>query len=247
MGSEMCIRDSTSVSSLNREASSVRGFPVDEIHDVFGSASELDDCCGNCPANAASTSAAGWAGCFGWLPAASDWDLSSANDVDAAAPIEDLPELIHKAITEQCRGSHANEFGTSHHGWYGLWQTGVMKKRQLEVLEKVVNSIKLGSQPWRHFQHAVTQCLEHQLDLHTELIPPGVSDGSSWTIAAHCPDCSAVHLYGTCIGCGRVGNPTEPRKLKVLGFHPYLRLEHLWGEDKTTQFIERYLESRSEP
>lgn len=233
---------------MKTSAETARGFPIDEVFEVFGSEQVLDECCGTCPANALGSGTRKWAGCYGWLPSSSTWDINTASEPnnDGAPPCEDLPQMFEDAIKLNHLEPYKLAFENHVNFWHGIWQPLVLSGTRLRVLREVLEDLFVSkSEPGSHFEHlvnAIKCCVESELSLHVELVPRGYSDGSHWTIVSNCPDCKAAQEPGikTCSGCGRVGSPAESRKLKVLGFHPFLLLRHLWGLETTSNFVERY-------
>jgi hypothetical protein len=240
---QICVHPSvTSVSEVEH----ARGFSVEEILDLWGGRQHLDRCCHTCPANACGP----WAGCFGWLPADSSWSLDRAEAGPDGKPlpvVEDLPRVLDSVLQRRLKHPFEVEFGSWKH-WYGLWRYRVLTPGQLRVLHSALElAIELAKNRAMLSQLllATDRCLRFERELHVELVPPGFSNGSNWVVSAHCPDCKcAVQTGNVCAGCQRAGNFVAERKLKVLGYRPYLRLSQLLGEKATARFVERYVASK---
>lgn len=244
---QICVHPS--VISL-AHAKHARGFPIDDVLGLVGGQQNLDRCCHACPANAAANRSQQWAGCFGWLPADTSWTIARASgDSCATQPIleEDLPVILRTVIHDRLEKKFDREFGYWD-PWYGLWRHRIPTRGQLRVLQSALDLACRHANDAASIQHlsnAVSRCLRFRLDLHVELVPPGFSDGSTWLVCAHCPECkSTVQTDNICQGCRREGTQTAARKFGVLGNRPYLQLDQILGETAAAQFVERYVASR---
>ena len=240
---QICVHDSVSPATNARDA---RGFPIAEILNLVGGQQHLDHCCNSCPANASDEEAVGWAGCYGWLPADLSWSLATDGSSDKGAKIkEDLPPILDAVIQSRLMNQYESKFGKCR-PWYGLWRDRVLDQGQLGVLNSALEMAMERTSVTKQIRHlwdATVRCLQFGKDLHVELVPPGYSNGSAWTVLAHCPKCNcATQKDNVCCGCHRRGNLVEGRKFKVLGFRPYLLLRNILGEPETIQFVKRYLE-----
>lgn len=247
------------------------GFAGSEIIDAHGNETLVANSCRECPANALNEQRPGiWAGCYGWLAATSDFCFETAlkstpahDELNASPASDHLPldfvELVDETINELKKTTQADElFMKTSPRWYGIWNQSILSGSRvvllLEVFDRMVSNCWPADDPapssWTDlvsFRDALQRCADHNLNLHVELIPPGYSDGQTWTMAAYCPDCkSEMHadLQKTgCPACGRPGNPHGVRKSKVLGLRPYVQLKGIMGESRTAEFLKRY-ESR---
>ena len=251
--------------STSTEVESARGFPAEEILEAFGSHEQVQECCGDCPANAVSVQRPGiWAGCYGWLPANGVFQLEvSSTAVPASEPdgSVDLIELMDLAIRELDIGQEIESlFLATVPNWYGIWQKQIIKGNHAAILLRIFNEMvrQVGNQSSEsqantnlhllRFRDALQKSVQHELDLYVELLPPGNSDGQTWTLFSHCPNCkqqaddfdSANPLEQTCTSCGRVGHPHGRRKSKVLGVRPYMHLCRIVGNAKTLELLKRY-------
>lgn len=255
--------------SLPEDPGQARGFKADEVLEVHGDETFVANCCRTCPANAVKLSRPGiWAGCYGWLPSSSGFcvdstlrqtsnlDSSSKNQTTCAPGRFDFVRLFDDAISELAPASWENLFVATTPRWYGIWKNSTLNSAQLELLVEILESIVshcVDSSAERseiadliQFRDALIQSKNHRLKLHVELVPPGVSDGQTWTLAAHCPNCKHEMSQtgpGLCSACGRAGNPHGHRKSKVLGLRPYINLADVLGDAMTTRLLKRF-ESR---
>ncbi len=243
---EICVHPS--VSSMDH-ADQARGFPIAEVLEIFGGQQGLNECCNRCSANATADQSIQWAGCYGWLPADSSWNLPRAEPGPGEKRLkieEDLPPILESIILRNLRKAFELEFGPGN-PWYGLWRPRILNSGQLQVLKSALElAIELtqDAAPVRHLLDASERCLRFEIELHVELVPPGYSDGSTWVVFAHCPDCKCVVASRQeCQGCRRKGSFADERKFKVLGYRPYLLLAQVLGEKDALQFVKRYLAS----
>lgn len=251
--------------ATNEDSTQARGFKIHEVLDAYRDAAHVESCCQTCPANAISDSREGtWAGCYGWLPATSGFCLESTlregaranqslTSVDTRPDRIDFVNLIDDVIEDSDLPHNENLFCPTTPRWYGLWQNAILTQQQIEylcqVFESAVNKCaRNGANPDEfidliQFRDALKRCVEHRMAIHVDLVPPGVSDGQTWALAAHCPDCRlemSAPGRQQCPACGRFGNPHGPRKSKVLGLRPYVDLEGVLGKQKTVEFMRRY-------
>lgn len=252
-------------------AANAMGFAGHEVLDAHGNEAIVANCCGRCPANALQEHRPGiWAGCYGWLPGTSSFcfetTLKSTNtskDVsDSRETGEsdfDVVQLLDESIDESNKAAQIDDlFMKTSPRWYGIWADSILSGNRINLLLEVFDQIVLRSasaidHPSNmstdlvSFRDALQRCAKHDLNMHVELIPPGYSDGQTWTLADHCPDCKSEMPEGkrqkTCPACGRNGSPHGARKSKVLGLRPYVQLAGIMGESKTAEFLRRY-ESR---
>lgn len=242
--------------SRSDQVQNARGFLVDEVTDMFGGVSQLNETCGACPANVpfagqctefdsmAESMAESmadseeevswsWAGCAGWLPRIFDGEQER--------------QRWEQAIeTHRSRGGQV--FLETRPPWYGFWARDRWRGED-GTLNELANTIRAfephdwqdaaARRDWIRFQTAVGRCLQHGLELETELVPAGHSDGLRWRLHEHCPRCRAPmdadQRY--CRTCRRSGGPHPPLVRKVLGLRPYGKLIQIIGLDRTNQVL----------
>ena len=220
---------------LNTDSKTARGFPVDEVHDLFGSHEAIDRTCGSCPANVwIAASNAAWAGCYGMF-------FSIVNDID----------WINKF--EQVSPGHHRDFAKSTRMWFRIWQTECWDRKNLLPLQNLLAEIRQRESGWKddelnRFDNAIQCCIENQLELQTELVPRGHSDGVTWVIEPCCSNCHCEMKLtaNECDECGQAKRPLPAQKKKVLGLRPYMQLSNLIGDEQTTRLIKKY-QSRKSP
>ena len=223
----------------NTDPQTARGFPTDEVYDLYGDRELIEQTCGPCHANAVhvlSDNQDAWAGCYGWFFATnneSNW-------------IEDFGNVT---------ASQHPEFGQTNKIWFAVWQNEHWNSNSLQPLQVLLEAVlaqKTQRSPkiapeFIRFCDAVNRCIEHDLELHTELIPAGHSDGVTWTIESCCSNChcelklnSKICKEMICEECGYVGLPSPQQKRKVLGLRPYMLLRDLIGESQTQRLLDAF-------
>ena len=225
---------------LNESVDTAKGFFVEEICEVFGGLEHVETCCHRCHANACQRSASTaqrsdtsiWAGCYGWLPARFE-EIDYIQEVQAALDEQGIQLTL----------DDGNRVTPS---WYGLWQIHRWQGARLKHLEQILNALMkrlsattTSDQNLLELSAAVKQCLDYDLQLETNLIPAGHSDGVHWRIESHCPTCLKEMAVDqtTCLACGRKVNPLPSVKRKVLGQRPYNLLHRLIGSKQTDQLL----------
>ena len=245
------------------------GFPIDEVLDVHGDEEFVANGCQSCPANAVARDQPGiWAGCYGWLPASNDFSFEitsrqlylpddepaeAQGSASRSGEKDQLIRLLDSVIDETGLVAESNAlFPMTTPRWYGLWQNHRLNPEQVEFLLRVFETLVArlsksnpeiddGRLDWIRFLNALRTCSEYSLELHVELIPPGFSDGTTWTQFAHCPACKCeMGNVPICPACERRGNPHGERKGKVLGLRPYVKLCGVLGESGTRELLERF-------
>jgi len=90
---------------------------------------------------------------------------------------------------------------------------------------------------------AVQRCLGHKLELRTQLVPAGHSDGVWWRTLPQCQHCGVTRSVttqpGRCPICGTTTPPIAARKHRVLGNRPYLNLAGVIGDEAASQLQQR--------
>jgi hypothetical protein len=262
----ICIHDSAS----STEPSAAMGFTELEVLGVFGDRRSIDDCCKACHANtnAIDTDDSLWAGCYGWLTADGSSIASLSNeertttDFTKAAKDDLLVKEIEFAIQMlNLQPLIESNFSASSPAWFSFWQQPTLTIPQLLLLEKVFSTAlrrheSAGDPAFvddlLRFIDALTLCHRHSLNLNVELVPRGFSDGTTWTIFAHCPRChhcvsASGETWTTCDSCGLESPPSGERKSKVLGQRPYVNLNRVLGTEKTISLLQRYENSKRKP
>ena len=231
-----------------------RGFFGAEILDAHGDESFVESCCAECPANAiADSQPEVWAGCYGWLPATPKFQFDVTEEAVESRPApevaqsDELVVMLDDVVKDLGLGASADAlFKRTSPRWYGIWQTRRFEGQQLEFLLKLFTQVadRFETTPadLEHFLAAMSRCVKHKLELHTDLVPPGFSDGLTWQLSGYCPDCKfAMSETGQqkCPACRRYGHPHEVRKSKVLGLRPYVFLNGVIGESKTVELLQK--------
>ena len=219
------------------------GFPVDEIADAFGGKAFVQSSCDGCVANSQSDSG-GFAGCFGLVQIA---DLSEVlRKTEQAASHGDLYSRFRQTFHWRVAGDDRLSAAEL---WYGLWIERVIPPVAAEALRLFVEEFRDAAQEWESFYVSLKRCIKHNLDLHVELFPSGVSDGQSWRLDPHCATCKAPWdgaRNGTaaklCPVCGEKWVQRAEKKRKVLGIRPYMQLQHIFGEEKCEELRSRFLD-----
>jgi hypothetical protein len=135
--------------------------------------------------------------------------------------------------------------------WYRVWRRWRWRGDALCELNRLLNavsgSIEIHVNDISHLISASRRCLEHEMELETELVPAGVSDGIRWTILPHCPHCRVAMACDAseCAECGRRGGPHPPIYRKILGFRPYLSLIHVVGEKRASALVAEFHRKRA--
>jgi hypothetical protein len=229
---------------FNEDAARAKGFVIREVTDYFGGEAQIEESCVSCPANAewaftggnGSTMPPTWSGCFGWLKSEYNGvkliEIFETCDVNVTALELDLERLPNR-------------------NWYRVWRRCRWRGHALGELNRLLNavngSIEIPVNDISHLISASRRCLEHEMELETELVPAGVADGPRWTILPHCPFCRVTMARDAieCAECGRRGGPHPPIFRKILGFRPYLSLIHVIGEKRTSALIAEFHRKRA--
>lgn len=235
----------------------VRGFVAAEVLDAFGGEADVAAQCYSCPANAVDDSAPGiWTGCYGLLPGDASFEFDLIREANQPKPIQftepevDLSVLIDQAVEKLDLQKESEAlFPKTSPRWYGIWQSAILAGPKLDALIKIFDEVesllKTSSRDVTQFCDALKRCKKFGLELHVELVPPGHSDGQTWTISNSCPACKAAMTSGErqCLCCKRKGNPHEVVRNKVVGLRPYVFLSRVLGIRKTEELVRRWKEA----
>jgi hypothetical protein len=248
----------------------VLGFPAEEVWQIYGPREIIEKSCGDCPANTPPTESADenplWAGCYGWLSSAPTFRFGSESHHESMASTphqESLVDWVHDiAMAQIDRKSFDAAFPAANQAWYSLWQNEIPNRTQLTLMSEIFEAVlgvakkETANDAADHFingifqfKEAIKRCLNHNTELHLQLITAGHSDGLKWTTSSYCPGCRAPMEFGeqetVCKICNRRGNPTGGKKSKVLGLRPYIQLDGIVGAEKTKELVRQYKETQS--
>lgn len=231
------------------------GFPIDEVYAAFGSIEKVNSTCGSCPANVPtsrheleSEAILTKAGCFGWLPFG-DIETNGTNgfmrlmEHYESSDEEHDDRIIEKFEVAFEKSASANSFGKTAPAWYGIWSQRVFTGANLEKLFEISDKIQSESLPWQRLAAAVNVAMKEKLTLHVDITPPGFSDGIAWKTEGQCAACLAAFTQSPCVICGSNAAPLKPRKMKVLGLRPYLKLVSIYGDEETSRLVNAYRSS----
>jgi hypothetical protein len=97
----------------------------------------------------------------------------------------------------------------------------------------------------RHFADAVQRASTADLPICFHSVPPGFSDGQTWTLKSHCGRCAQVRQgRGVCGCCDEYRAPMPEQRKKVLGLRPWLRLTDLLGNAAAASGVSSYRKHR---
>lgn len=219
---------------LNRCPDTARGFPIQEIEDIYGELASAETTCFACPANAVKARADSpvLAGCYGWFFSNSKSDL-----------IESVEVAGNQCDSELSRWKE--ELGSATRLWFRIWQQTKWSASNADMLAELFETViqqGASDHDLKNFVLALKKCSRGNLELVTELIPAGVSDGTSWSIEPHCSICRCEMTENDrmCCECGQRSPPVPARKRKVLGLRPYMRLKDIYGYDKTVEILKEF-------
>ena len=127
----------------------------------------------------------------------------------------------------------------SYSPWFSLWSAGHLNRDRLEftnpVFKKLLEESDRTLVGVSRLANAISRCVDHRLEMRTELIPAGHSDGVWWQTLPQCQRCGATRaaksIADPCPVCGSRVEPIPSRKHRVLGNRPYLNLAGVIGED----------------
>ncbi len=236
-----------------------RGFPVDEILQVFGSRELVQATCETCPANAIPEEAqkgadTSWAGCYGMLPLDLGWvsssnprKLKSDHSLIAINPAHDLAILCDNAIEKlNIKQDLQAIFQETTPQLNGMFTDHVFNPARSAFAARVLHAVEFPATApeqnriaYSHLISALEKC-EERLPVHIEIVPAGFSDGSSWTIRSHCSRCRSSEPQthsGLCPVCHLRGGRQSEIRSKVLGLRPYMLLHQVLGLEKTQELL----------
>jgi hypothetical protein len=234
------------------ELDSAMGFPVEEVCAAFGSQEAVRSTCGSCPANVPvskveldTVPVLSKAGCFGWLPFGNIETDGTSGFMRLmehyANPAEEhdrqIVEKFENAFEQSCA---TDSFLKTSPAWYGVWSQRVFAGATLTKLNEICDFVRSESLPWRRLGAAVKTSMQEKLTLHVDLTPPGYSNGITWQTEGQCANCLAAVTDDQCVVCGSSSSPFRPRKMKVLGLRPYLKLVSIYGREETSRLVNAY-------
>ncbi|MGI9515726.1 MAG: hypothetical protein ACR2NP_01660, partial [Pirellulaceae bacterium] len=207
-----------------------KAFRTDEVFSLWGGEDQVATLCNACPANVYSAGDL-LAGCHGWL-----------------TPVGDLPwsGRIEKVLDDRLRHDIREDFLQTQPVWYGLWADGVLNQRQLQIVQQVFDQwtvhCDVEYEEVTTLRRGIEVCLQHDLPLDVQLLPPGNSDGLNWIIQPHCDRCLApfLPLQPGCLVCEKAGMGHPAIKRRVLGLRPWVDLHRVIGESNVSQFLKRF-------
>ena len=248
----VCIHPTAS----SAQVSQAKGFFDSEVLDAHGDEDFVNSCCSGCLANSLQDL---WCGCYGWLFSRCNYRFDTTTEAseesDRNAEEEqglDFVELVDQIIEENNLSDQAARlFAKASPRWYGIWKAGIVRDEKAEWLLRVFALVEQRVEQQgvprnpdlAQLIEALKRCCEHGLAIHVELVPPGFSDGQTWTISRCCPTCKFEmqdKKEQSCPACKRFGNPHELRKNKVLGLRPYVHLEGVIGAEKTAEILKKF-------
>jgi hypothetical protein len=236
-------------------ATAAIGFPVQEVYAAFGGKEKSSSACRSCPANVpisaeelSGNATATKAGCFGWLPFGDVSEDSSPGfmrlmECEDHLAIDDALSIVQRFESALESIDEASPFPITSPSWYGVWSCKTFSMEQLSFLDRVCKKIQSDSIAWRRLARAIQVSVEHDLEFHVELNPPGHSDGQWWTTEASCAKCGYASPAIPCEVCETKAVPLRSRKMKVLGMRPYLKLVSIVGEEETVWLVKKYRSS----
>jgi len=210
------------------------GFRIEEALALYGGLTNVENTCGDCPANALAVhQPQALAGCVGML----------------ALPIQplDFYDAIERTI-ETCGlvDEYSRLFSATRPRWFGLWMSSPLAPEQIKLLAIVFEKLTTASDSDKSIKSLLAGlCVarDRNLPFHATLYPRGVVASNWWHLEAHCPRCTAecgLIAGAGCNVCGYAGQPAHQKKRRARGRRPYLPLARLMGEQNAAEFLERY-------
>ena len=194
-------------------------FFVDEVFEGHGGYESVDDQCSRCRVNQLTSEVPTFeqriANCFGIVAKP---NLSRDDG---------WRNLVGELAQSNTAGGLARAIGGS---WNQIWNPQLWSEYSLSQWREYFAAIdELPGQPLYlgALLNALDVCVKYQVRLDIGLYPAGFSDGLTWQIDSHCPDCKATQETNQCGECGRQGAPSPVRKRKVMGRRPYVRFDEL--------------------
>ncbi len=210
---------------------------IDEVTAPWGGSAKIEAACAGCPANPTPAGGA-WATCTGLLPLVPP----AASLEETRACWRERRESIEVAATT---GLEANRPDLR---WTSTWTGPCLEAEQLgwatELLQRS-NSL-LAEQPVEAaaLLNALNHARKTKQRIWIEAVPSGYSDGQTWSLPAHCLACGEewppAQPGGSCPACFRAASYQGPKRLKVLGLSPYLRLAEVVGQAAARELQDQY-------
>jgi hypothetical protein len=227
---ERQLRAARAVSDARQEGREHEGIAVDppngsrvaEALAIYGGEREVARACSTCPANAPSSPAGQWAGCFGFVVLPSPCNAIRRHCLESPLARRSLESLASVAA-DQARGEETlkpawDDFGAA---------IQVARERDLPMHVRLYPPGRVEGTWWKLAPH----CPRCKAEWPT---------GSSPSAAEGVP-CIALR----CSVCGYVGHPAPDKKRRARGMRPYYPLDRLLGGEQAMAFMGRY-ESRGE-
>ncbi len=172
----------------------------------------------------------------------------------------DLIQLFQELTDQAAKQKLRCLFGEFSTVWATIWSVTKYSNQQLELLQKVISTVrkkisnlvsmqqndstKLKNQALpvirdlADLSRGIEAAIVHRIPFHAESIPSGFVDGQHWTLPRHCRRCKAVwnDKLG-CLSCLELGQLQEVIKLKVIGIRPYLQLESMLGNARVKELL----------
>ncbi len=207
----------------------VRVASIAEVSAPFGGWSAVIDCCNGCVANLNSTGQV--ANCFGWL-SQEEKGIEWLNR-PSSEPVATRGQILNAAEIE--RQVCGIGFHVTDPLWYGLWIKSEVSANQFASLLSLFEQHTVANQKpcaVSQFVDALRVCASHEMILDIRSFPSGFSNGITWTLGPHCPDCKAAMppLAKGCKVCLRSGSPHPPIKRKVRGHRPFVDLDQRYEQ-----------------
>jgi hypothetical protein len=210
------------------------GFRVEEALALYGGLATVEETCGACPANAVAMQSPGaLAGCVGMF----------------ALPAKDRPfyDQIERVIESHgLADEYSACFGLAWPRWFGFWMSSPLSRDQARFVAIILDLLPADYECGESIiglKAGVYAACDRKLPFHAALYPRGTIENNWWRLVTHCPRCKAEWKLigrGCCEVCGYEGHPAPDKKRRARGQRPYLPLARMMGDQKATEFLERY-------
>ncbi len=232
------------------------GFPESEVFATFGGRAAVETECAACPVNSLAGSGE-IAGCHGVIPFSG---FQCGLDGNAAPTtlrlgtgrtllVADLAAWFETAVQSDDVAGFERTFLQTKPRWFGMWSDVRWSLAQREWAAGFFRRKKelLPQGPLGQFAVAVQQAHTGDWQIELQLLPPGFSDGQTWTLQSHCGRCGQTRKDGrNCPTCGEHRAPMPALRKKVLGLRPWLRLADVMGRAAALAGVEAYRKWRAD-